>query len=74
MPIYNVKLYYSGDRSYDIEAKDEDQAQERALEKLSEDVFEVDNIDDTEIELSDNQYTDQQELQDEEDRYERKEK
>ncbi len=67
MPIYKVKLDISCSKEYEIEAKDEDRAGEQAESRACDDI-DADNIFITgnEIELSDNQYTDQQELLDRE--------
>ena len=67
MPIYNVKLWFNNKKTYEIEAKDEETATEKAMEQcVDEDC--PDEITDTEVELSGNQYTDQQELYDREER------
>ena len=70
MPIYKCKIYYSGSYTRDIEAKDCDTASDQcqAEEVDTDDLV----IDDVEVELSGDQYTDQQELQDEERRYDDK--
>jgi hypothetical protein len=71
MPIYEVIVHYSSKKKYEIEASDIETAEEKAIERCQEEEA-PDNIDDTESYKSDNQYTDQQELQDEERRYEEK--
>jgi len=66
MPIYKVKLFYSGDKTFEIEAKDEETAIEKANEELLEADISPDQVDDSEVWLSDCQYSDQQELKDRE--------
>ncbi len=64
MPIYKVDV--TATFQYEIEAKDEDLAGEMAIDKVKDDPsFLIDNAE-TDVELSDNQYTDQQELLDRE--------
>ena len=65
MAIFSVIVYHSSKVKYEIEAKDSDQAGEKAEEQCQEE-HSPDNIDDIDVELSDNQYTDQQELLDRE--------
>jgi len=75
MPIYKCRVHYSSYEDMEIEAKDGEYAQDKAQEnsgynmKAVEDTLEVSQVD---VELSDNQYTDQQELQDRERDSERK--
>jgi len=61
--IYKVKLYYSGAADITVEAKDEEHAEELAIDKLyeggAEDNLEVNDV---VVLKSDNQYTDEQEL------------
>lgn len=65
MPIYNCVVHTSARYKFDIEAKDQETAEEMAGEKVQEE-HAPDNIDDVEVFLSDDQYTDQQELADRE--------
>jgi hypothetical protein len=65
MPIFNTVVHTSSKYKYEIEAKDIEEAQEKAEERCVEENC-PDVVDDVEAELSDNQYTDQQELQDRE--------
>jgi hypothetical protein len=71
MPIYNVVLHTSNRYKFTIEAKDSEEAGEKAQEEFDE-MDSPNDVDDIEVELSDCQYTDQQELQDEERRYDEK--
>lgn len=69
--IYNVRLYFQGDMGYEIEAKDPEEAEERAIERLQEDMptARVDyEVNDATVMKADDQYTDQQELFDREER------
>ena len=71
MPIYKVTMWVERKIEVEVEAKDECYAQDKAIEEAD---FNEDEMlqDRTEVVLSDSQYTDQQELQDEERRYEQK--
>jgi hypothetical protein len=67
-PIFNVKVNMSISKIFEIEAKDGDTAQEKAeadfFDEMDSDItFEGTE---SEVDLSDNQYTDQQELEDRE--------
>jgi len=65
MPIYNVRLWWNNSKTYEIEAKDDESAEEKAVaDCMDEDC--PDEITDAVVTLSDNQYTDQQELLDRE--------
>jgi hypothetical protein len=69
MAIYTIKGEARVKFSYDIEAKDEDDLPDKIGDRLADDVGDLDfEIDDscTEIEMSDCQYTDQDELADRE--------
>ena len=63
--IYNVKLYFNGDKSFEVEARDEEHAEELAMEELEDKSGEVYcEVIDAVVIKSDNQYTDEQELRD----------
>ena len=73
MPIYNVKVWYTTFLRSEVEAKDEEEALYLAITQEFTEEHEcvlVENLEamefNNEVELSDNQYTDQQELQDRE--------
>ena len=65
MPIYNIKLWWSNSKTYEIEAKEAEEALDKAHEECTEEECPDEIIDHT-IKLSDDQYTDQQELLDRE--------
>jgi len=64
MPIYSVTI--TATYTTEVEAKDEDLAGEKAIEIINDDPSYLIQNAETDIELSDNQYTDQQELLDRE--------
>lgn len=76
MKIFKVTLYYQGHTTLEVEANDEETAEEYAINQLYEKVEDHVGIEvnDAVVVLSDNQYTDQQELFDEHRRYEDKDK
>ena len=65
--IYKVRLWYRGQAMFEVEAENDEQAEEKATEMLEEcqDGISLE-VDDAVVTLSDNQYTDQQELKDRE--------
>ena len=71
MPIWSTVVHTSSKYKYQIEAIDEDDAAEKAEEKCQEEES-PDCVEDVEVEIAMSQYTDQQELQDEEERQEKK--
>jgi len=69
MKVYNVRLYFNGDIGYEIEAKDDEEAEDLAIDRMHQDMptSRVDyEVNDAVVTLSDDQYTDQQELEDRE--------
>ena len=66
---YNAIVYTSSKFRYEVIAKNSEQAEELAMEKCQEEEC-PDSIDDADVWLSDNQYTDQQELKDREEKSE----
>jgi len=61
--IYNVTLYYRGTTTVSVEAKDEEAAEERAIEQLHDSDMDEDiEVNDVVVIKSDNQTTDQMEL------------
>jgi hypothetical protein len=72
MPIWSTVVHTSSRYKYEIEADNSEDAEELASEKCLEENA-PDSIDDVEVEIAMGQYTDQQELQDEEERYAAKE-
>jgi hypothetical protein len=69
MAIYIVHVFFNGDKKYRIEAKDKETAEERAVDRLYDEIPKHIDVVETYSELDDNQYTDQEELYDrEEDR------
>lgn len=71
MTIYNVRLYFQGDMGYEVEAKDDESAEERAIELLNEDCPRLRlEVNDATVIKSSNQYTAEQELRDDERRHE----
>ncbi len=77
MPIYKVKLWHTTYTTHEVTAKDEEEAvYKSAISSLSEAQQKQvhDNLEamefNNEVELSDNQYTDQQELFDRENDHE----
>lgn len=70
--VYNVTLEFSGTVQYEIEAKDDETAEELAIDRLHDSVggdVDVDVVDAV-VTLSDNQYTQTQESIDDERRHE----
>jgi len=71
MAIYEVKGEARVKFKYDVEVKDEDEVSEKAADRLADDLGDLDfEIDDStlEIQMSDCQYTDKEELYDREER------
>ena len=69
MKVFNVRLYFHGDIGYEIEARDDEEAEDLAIDRLSQDMptSRVDyEVNDAVVTLADCQYTDQQELEDRE--------
>ena len=67
--VYKVVLEFKGHTAFEIEAKDEESAEYKAVDRLHEEMS-VDFVEtvDAVVTLSDCQYTDQQELRDREER------
>lgn len=63
--IYTAIVYTSSKYRYEIEAKSQEEADEKAQEQCQEEEA-PDSIDDTDVYLSDCQYSDQEELSDRE--------
>ena len=69
MPIYDVTIHYISHESFQVEAKDEEHAEEVAQEMTPnnrKEIEENEEIDQYDVSLADCQYTDQQELEDRE--------
>jgi hypothetical protein len=66
MTIYKVRLWFKGRATWEIEAENDEAAEEEATEMLHEIGGISVNVYDAEVTKSDNQYTDQEELQDRE--------
>lgn len=69
MPIYKCRVHLTSYQDMEIEAKDEDTARDKAQENSGFDRKEIENNEEIsciDVELSDCQYTDQQELKDRE--------
>jgi len=75
LKVYNVRLYFDGTMGYEVEAHDEEDAEVRAIEMLHNDVPRSVirlEVNDAVVQLSDNQYTAEQELRDDERRADKK--
>ncbi len=68
MPIYKVRVHYTCHEDLEVEALDKEDAEEKACEQSNDVMNLADSLEVTEcdVELSDCQYTAQQELEDRE--------
>ena len=74
MKVWKVRLYFSACPEYEVEAHSEDQAEDKAIELLEDDVGGIRiDVEDAVVRLSDCQYTDAQELEDRERDWDRRE-
>ena len=67
MPIYKVMLWFNGKAVFEVEARDEETAEDKAIEMLDEACEGISvETSDAVVTKSASQYTDQQELKDRE--------
>jgi len=67
MPIYTVQMLFRGNQKFNVEARDDEHAEELGIEMLQEACNGIPvEVYDAVVTMPSNQYTDQQELEDRE--------